>query len=302
MKNRILNRTFRLSQSSLLMGSLSVSLIATFGCAQKKDNNGTKTLYSTSFSMSGSTAPKTVVANTSLEKLLKIILPTAKAGIPPSLADSQNTVVTLTSAWIVIKEIEFKSTETSTEEKEDESTEEIQFKGPYFVNLASSAAQVLDTKSMPAKVYKRIKMKLESAENDSSASWPAEAPAGLSNKSMLLEGTYNGTNFTYSSHDGTEFKVSGSGGISPEEGQNLLMSIRFADIIGKINLSALGLASNKNISEDNRIDSSNACPLIEQGLSDLYTCFRKGLEAEADFGKDSDGSGELESDEDKCDN
>lgn len=281
---------------------LVLGALITTNCAQKP-NSDTTSQYSTSFAMSGSTALKSVaMINSPYEKFMNLIMPKASAGIPSTIVDSQNTTVTISAAWIVVKEIEFKSAENSTEESEDEVNEEVKFRGPYFVNLASTSAQVLDTQLVPAKVYKRVEMKLEAAENDASPSWDVSAPAALANKSMLIEGAYNGSSFSYSSHDGTEFKVSGSGGITPEEGQKLLMSIRFADIIAKINLSALASATNKNISEDNRITSTNACPLIEAGLNDLYTCFRKGLEAEADFGKDSDGSGELESDEDSCDN
>lgn len=282
---------------------IGVGLIAGFGCAQKKDQ-GSSTKYATSFAMSGSSAPKSFTSNfnSPFEKLMNMIMPTATAGIPTSLVDSQNTSITLTSAWIVVKEVEFKAAETAAEESADESTEEIQFRGPYIVNLTSSTAQVLDTQAIPAKNYKRIEMKLEAAENESSTNWPSDAPVGLANKSMLLEGTYNGLSFSFSSHDGTEFKVTGAGGIAPEEGQNILLSVRFADIMAKINMSALQTETNRNISEDNRVNFTNACPLIEAGINDLYTCFRKGLESESDFGKDSDGSGELETDEDSCDN
>jgi hypothetical protein len=283
---------------------LAMGVLVSFGCAQKKNESAEKTLYSTSFAMSGSTAATSIVKNyeNPFQKLMSMILPSAIAGIPTSMTDSQSVGVTLTSAWIVVKEIQFKAAETANEETEDEATEEVEFNGPYFVNLASATAQVLDTKYIPSKVYKRIEMKLEAAESDSSPNWPVGTPVGLSNKSMLIEGTYNGVNFSFSSHDGTEFKVSGAGGISPEEGQNLLMSIKFSDIIKKINLSALASSTDKNISEENRIIFTDACPLIESGINDIYTCFRKGLESEADFGKDSDGSGELESDEDNCDN
>jgi hypothetical protein len=280
---------------------VTAGVLAGVSCAQKKQDSSVAK-YSTSFAMGASAAPRSFGYNFSspIEKLMNMIMPSAIAGLPTSLTDSQSTGVTLGTAWIVVKEIEFKSAETAAAESEDEVSEEVEFKGPYFVNLLSAAPQVLDTKSIPAKVYKRIEMKLEAAETENSVSWPTDAPAGLSGKSMYIEGTYNSLSFSYSSHDGAEFKVSGAGGIAAEEGQDILLSIRFSDIIAKINMTALQTAGNRNISEENRVAASDPCPLIETGLPDLYTCFRKGLESESDFGKDSDGSGELETDEDNC--
>jgi len=299
MKNKILTGGFM--PINIFKVALTAGVISTFGCAQKA-NNSSSTLYSTSFSMSGS-AQKTVAIHNSVEKLMSLLMPQATAAIPTNLLDSQNTPVTLDTAWIVIKEIKFKAAETAGEESEDEASEGSEFKGPYFVDLLSAQPQVLDTQAIPAKVYKRIEMKLEAAENDSSLGWPTTAPAGLANKSMYISGTFgSATPFSFSSADGTEFKVSGAGGIQPEEGQNILMSIRFADIIRKIDLSALAGSADKNITDSNRVSATDPCPTIEQGLSDLFTCFRKGLENEADIGKDSDGSGEIESDEDSAKN
>lgn len=272
-------------------------LIGTFGCAQKKLTAASKQKYTSSFAMSGSSSPTTVVYNSIYDKLFKFFIPNATANVPTTMVDSQGTAVSFNSAWIVIKEVEFKAAETAAQETEDETSEGTEFKGPYFVNLTSATAQVLDTKSLSAKTYHRIKMGLEAAEDNTAAGWPSDAPLGLQNNSMYIDGLYNNVAFTFSSHDGAEFSVGGANGITPEEGQNLLISIKFSDIVKKTNLSALGTATNKNISEANRISATNPCPTIDTSAQDIYTCFRKGLEAESKFGKDSDGSGELENDE-----
>ncbi len=290
------NRMFKLG--------LALGAIAAVGCAQKKEEAAATGLYTTSFSMGGSAAPRTVAFRSPIEELMSLVMPNATAGIPTNMVDSQDVSVNLTKAWIVVKEIEFKAAETTAEESEDEAVEEIQFRGPYFVDLLAATPEVLDTKTLPAKVYRRIEMKLEAAEDESSTLWPVDAPAGLANRSMYFEGTFGPSNtaFTFSSNDGTEFKVSGANGIAPEEGQNILMSIRFADIIRKIDLTALASATDKDINDGNRIPATDPCPTIESGISDIFTCFRKGMENEADIGKDSDGSGELEDDEDQADN
>lgn len=288
-------------KNSMFKIGLALGAIGAIGCAQKKEEKST-TLYSTSFAMTASSAPRTVAMKSKIDKFIDLIMPKALAGIPTNLVDSQNTTVTLSSAWIVVKEIEFKSAESAGQEGEDEVNEEIKFKGPYFVNLVSATAQVLDTQPIPAKVIRRIEMKLEAAENSTSTAWPTNAPAGLENKSMYIEGTFGSSNtaFSYSSNDGAEFKVSGAGGISPEEGQNLLMAIQFGDIIRQMDLTELALAPNKNIDDGNRVPATNPCPSIDTSAADLFTCFRKGLESQAEIGKDSDGSGELEADEDSA--
>lgn len=288
-------------KNKMLKTGLTLGALVAMGCAAKKDDKST-TLYATSFAMSASSAPRTVAKLSPVEKFVEMLMPKAIAGIPTNLVDSQNTSVTLSAAWIVVKEIEFKSAETVGEESEDESTEEVKFRGPYFVNLTSATAQVLDTQSIPAKIIRRIEMKLEASENSSQADWPADAPAGLENKSMYVSGTFGSSNtaFSYSSNDGAEFKVSGAGGISPEEGQNILLAIQFGDLIRQINFSALATANNKNIDDSNRVPATNPCPNIDTSAADLFTCFRKGLESQADIGKDSDGSGEIEADEDSA--
>jgi hypothetical protein len=277
--------------------TITAGLVAIFGCAQKKDSASTKKLLQSSFAMTGSANPTTVVQYNIFDKIMKFIVPTATAYVPPSMPDSTGATVSFSEAWIVIKEIEFKAAETLAGETEDESAETTEFKGPYFVNLTSATAQVLDTKSLTEKTYRRIKMGLEAAEDNSAVGWPSDAPAGLQNNSMYISGLYNSLAFTFSSHDGSEYTISGANGITPEEGQSLLVSIRFSDIIKKTNLSALATTSNTNISEANRVTATSPCPTIDASAEDLYTCFRKGLENEADFGKDSDGSGEIEQDE-----
>lgn len=288
-------------KTNLFKVGLALGAIAAVGCAQKK-NETAATTVGTSFSMTASAAPRTVAMKSNIERFMDLFVPKATAGIPTNLIDKVDTVVTLDSAWIVVKEIEFKSAEVVGQESEDEANEEVKFKGPYFVNLVQAQAQVLDTQSIPAKTIRRIEMKLEAAENNASASWPADAPTGLQNNSMYLSGTFGSGNtpFTFSSHDGTEFKVSGAGGIAPQDGQDLLLSIQFADIVRKIDLTALATAGDKNISDSNRVSASNPCPDIEVGLSDLFTCFRKGLESQAEIGNDSDHSGEIESNEDSA--
>ena len=243
--------------------------------------------------MTGSSQAATV-AKTNLDRFIQILLPSAVAMTPPTLVDSMGTTVTLNTAWVIIKEVEFKAAETAGEESASEADEEVQFKGPYFVDLLSSAPSPLDTQELPAKNYKRIKMQFENDCDD--AVMPATAPTELGTNSMVFKGLVGGNAFSYLADDGVELELSGAGGVSASDGQNILVSVQIANIIKMIDMSSV--TNNVVISSSNRVTASGACPLIDASANDLYTCFKKGFELEADFGKDEDDSGEIEDDED----
>ncbi len=241
----------------------------------------------TSLYLSGSAQP-TTVAKTFPTILLEALLPQASALIPSSLVDSQDHPVVLNLAWMAVKEIEFKSEESGTTGEESE----VEFQGPYFVDLLSVNPSPLDTSQVAIKDIRRIKMKLEPAGENTV---PVDAPAELATNSIVLTGTVGGVNFTYISDDGSEYQVFGGQAIRPEDGVDLLLSIRLADVLRKIDLTAISTTT--TISSSNRVSAATACPLIDASAEDLYTCFRKGLEQEADFGKDTDGDHELGSDD-----
>jgi hypothetical protein len=48
-----------------------------------------------------------------------------------------------------------------------------------------------------------------------------------------------------------------------------------------------------NISESNRVPATDPCPQIVTNSPDLYTCFKSGLTAEANFGADLNGNYDL---------
>lgn len=254
------------------------------GCAKNSD---TPTV-TTSLVMTGSGQASTLAKYKIQHPWLSMFMPSAVALTPPALVDSQNATVNLTKAWIVIKEIEFKATETADAAE----SADVEFQGPYYVDLLSAAPSSLGSAEVPAATYRRIKMKLEKG-----ATLPADAPAGLSGNSIYLEGTVAGNQFTYVSDDGTEFQIGGAGGMDLSSNANLLVAIKVSDLFKMIDLSSVtnGMA----ISSTNRVAGSNLCPLIDASAADLYTCFRKGLEKAGKFGKDDDGDHEMEAGEDE---
>lgn len=235
-----------------------------------------------SFRFTGSASASTL-AMTKIEKILDFILPSAQALTPPTLTDSTSRSVVLNSAWVSIEQIELVSGPSPEPSEIDGS--EISFNGPYYVDLLSTNPALLDTQNVAAKSVQRIKIKLHQT-----GQLPSSAPSGLGGNSIYISGTVNGAAFTYSSKDGSEINIGGSKPIIPSSGQDLLVVIRMASLFKKIDFSAVSAGT--NISETNRVSSS--CPLIDASASDIYTCIRKGIESQSNFGKDDNGDHDLD--------
>lgn len=265
---------------TVIAGVASLSI----GCA----NNSNSGTVSTSLVMTSSSQASTVASYKIQHPWLSMFMPSAEALPTPALTDSSGATVTMSKAWIAIKEIEFKATETA----DSGESAEVEFQGPYVLDLLSPSPSALGTADVPAATYRRIKMKLEKT-----ATLPADAPAGLNGNSIYFEATVAGNQITYSADDGTEFQIGGAGGVDLSSSANLLVAIKVSDLFKMINLS--GINSNIAISSSNRVAGSNLCPLIDASAADLYTCFRKGFEKAGKFGKDDDGDHEMEAGEDE---
>jgi hypothetical protein len=126
---------------------------------------------------------------------------------------------------------------------------------------------------------------------------PVGVPGELTNRSIYLRGGVNGHQFTFVSDDGAEIRIAGPKGLALDGNSDILISIRLAEIIAKIDMSAVN--ADMEISPVNRVTATNPCQTLDASATDLYTCFRKGLEAEAKMGKDSDHSHEIEAVEDE---
>jgi hypothetical protein len=219
------------------------------------------------------------------QMLFNSIFPTAKASVPSALTDASTQSVNLDTAWIVLKKIEFKTDEVAgAAESEDQ---ELEYTGPYYINLLDPAPAPIATKDLPAMPFHRIKMQLHK-----DGPIPAGAPSQLAGNSIYLAGTVGAHRISFASANSTEFSISGRTGITPDSQADLLVVFRFADLMRKIDLSSI--SADTAVSDSNRVPAVNACPQIDSSAADLYTCFRKGLESLAEFGKDSDGNGSLD--------
>lgn len=240
------------------------------------------------FKMTGSSQAATVAFHRPnfVSPWLYEILKPVMALPPPTLQDSTGKVIVLTEAWMVVKEVEFKTSEAREAEEIDGS--EISFTGPYVVSLLASNPESFGQTRISATI-KRVKMKLHNADT-----LPNTAPPELSGKSIFWKGTVNGVAMTFSSTQGYEYELSGPNGVTLADNANVLMSIRIADLFKKINLS--GISSAADISDSNRISAASPCPNIDPSAADLYTCLTKGLQTESNLGKDDNGDDELSGD------
>ncbi len=264
---------------------------------QKKESGGTTTGNPLTLSITSSNQNKTIAVNTKtwMDRLLLTLIPRVNALPPPTLlVDALDNNVQLNEAWTVIKEVEFKNTEATSNEVIDGA--EISLPGPYIINLFSSTPTSIGTTEVNYTNLKRIKMKYSKAESSVTINEPS-APAGLNGKSIYLSGSVNNNSFIFSSSEEIEYEVSGPNSVTLSYStSHFLISINIANLIRKINLSSI-TNNSATIDENNKISVTNPCPLIDSSAQDLYTCFQKGLKSEANFGKDSDGSGELETNE-----
>lgn len=243
---------------------------------------------SSGFKMTSSSSAATVAAR-SPKNFWELLNKQAYALPPTTLQDSTGLSITLSKAWTVVKEVQFKSAEIAGVE---DSEIEVEFTGPYVVDLLSNMPLVLDTQLIAAKGIRRIKMKLHKAE-----SLPATAPAGLINNSIFMTGVVGVNNFTFQLDDSTEIQIAGPNSFVPSENSELLVEIQLANIFKQIKMS--GITNNQVINAGNRAPGANLCPSIDTSAADIYTCVRKGLEKHANFGHDVDGDDDLDANDSK---
>ncbi len=275
---------FKNYAKALTVGFATISVMA--ACAPK--GNSSSPLVNSSFKMTGSGSAATVAKNTP-RSIWELVVNQAYAFVPTSLQDSTGLTITLSQAWTVLKEVEFKSEETAGVE---DSSIEVEFQGPYVVDLLSNAPLLLDTQQIAEKGIRRIKMKLHKAET-----LPATAPAGLANHSIFLAGVVGGNNFTLKLDDSTELTIGGPNSFQPGENSELMVEIQLANIFKQIKMSAV--VNNEVISAASRHPGVNLCVSIDPSAGDIYTCFRKGLEKHAKFGQDNDGDDDLDANDSK---
>ncbi len=236
------------------------------------------------FTMTGSSVPTTVALNKIRFPLLSALFNQAIALPPPILKDSTNTPVSLNEAWISVRQVEFKASETAGVGEVPGSS--VSFLDPVAVNLIASNPQFFGQVRIITSTLRRIRMQLHNVDV-----LPANAPAGLINKSIYWKGSVGVRQFTFSTTEGLDYELAGPNGVALTENSNILLSIQVANLFKKMNMTAV--TDGMNINKDNRVPVANPCPLINSSATDIYTCFIDGLKTESNLGRDDANDGEL---------
>ncbi len=261
-----------------ILKSLGTSfLIALLTSCNSSSTGSTNNAVSMNFAVTGSGMNATVSNSW--------IFPSAYALTPPPLLDSNMANVDLFEAWIVVKNIHF----FRSADPDALSLAADHYQGPFFVDLLDGTPEPFGSIRLFPEGLRRVKMLLHKSNT-----LPAGVPAALNGNSMYLRGQVNGHAFTYVTDDTSVFQIYGNNAIAPESGKSLMVTIRIADLFKKIDLSAI--TADTHISATNRVNAVNPCPMIHATASNLYTCFRQGMNKEAKFGKD-DGDDDLDDSE-----
>lgn len=259
-------------------------------CAKKDPGTSTGNPV-VNLSMTSSNSVATVATNF-YNRIFSLLIPTTQAKLPPSLmSDSQANSITISSFWVSLGEIELKANEVA-EASESESAE-ISFTGPYNIDMLSDTPSSFTTGSIPLSSFRRLKYKFKKI-----LSLPDSAPAGVLNKAVYISGSVNGKPFIFSSSSEIEMSIAGSNAVGAEDSATILIQVQIANLIKKINFSAVTAVTTTDINEGNRLTSGTAiCPQIDNSLTDVYNCVLKGLSTEANLGKDVNKDGSLDNDE-----
>lgn len=260
-------------------------LVILFGGCQKKSENTTTGNPSMSMAITSSSSNATAMIYKKFHFLDFINSPAFAYPAPASLTDSAGNIVILTYNWVTMGEIEFKPTENEGAGEVDGS--EIAFAGPYTVDLFSASPSAIGSSVISSAQIQRVKFKLKKTDV-----LPPAAPSGLAGKSIFISGQVAGHAFSFSTTEESEVQIGGPKSVALSQSKTLLLEVHSANIIKKINLSSI--TAPVGISESNRVVVANPCPGIDSSATDLFTCFRKGIESESNLGRDDDGNYRLD--------
>ncbi len=258
-------------------------LVLTYGCTESTIT-GNPLRNATGFTAIAQFDPP-IAAFSLWNSISNLFFPTAFA-TSQTFPDASGRVVSVNGAWIALKDIEFKETQFV----DGSEGNDIKFVGPYYINLMTTNPAAVDVMNTEMITYKRVISSLHKEQFV-----PPQVPVQMQNKSIYLFGTVDGIQFEFSSEESFNLEISGATSITPEPGKNLILAFYFRRLIKKIDLSLI--SSFTVISDSNKVDAIDPCPEIDPDASDLYTCFKVGLEIESTLGLDSNGDFEIGADD-----
>ena len=266
------------------MKKLFIFILFVCSCTQNGTDTGNPIV---SLKINGSSNNATIARNQLWQKIIDFLIPVAVAG-PSSISDSGSLPITLTHFWTTMGEIEFEMQETAESTEID--GDDIEFAGPFTSDMLLTNVDPIGSAALNISSLRRIKAKLKQT-----TTLPSGAPPALLNNSIYISGTVSGVAFTFSTTEESEFEVGGPNAVNAITGSELLLQLQIANFFRRIDMSSI--ITPTDISEGTPVLATNPCPNIDASAADLYTCFRKGLETESNFGADN-GDDELDENDD----
>ena len=203
---------------------------------------------------------------------LRLSAVNGNAGKTAVLTGKGNENVVFTDFKISIRDVVFKNDDDPNSNLD---TDEIQFRGPYQVDLLNGAdalTQTIGNVVVPDGLYKELRFKFHKDE---------EAPLtdDLFDKSIYIEGTIDGTPFVFWHDTSENLDVGRSTGVQVTDGTaNFTVTFDISQFLNSFNEIDLSLAVDNN--QDGLIEIH---PNDEDGNQDLSDELKDNIKATADI-------------------
>ena len=168
------------------------------------------------------------------------------------------------------------SSDSSESESENEDCE-VEFAGPFEVDLLSTDAKPLVAGLAPDALWNRVKWKTSHGRGKHDH---------LTNKSFYIEAAVADTLIKFTSSESVEMEARNLAGISSDAATSFKFEIPLKSILQKVDLSGLGPVLELSEATPGLTDTSR-CPLIKESADSIYECLVEAIKLEV---KEDDGS------------
>ncbi len=170
------------------------------------------------------------------------------------------------------------SSESSEDESESEDEDcELEFAGPFEVDLLSTDAKPIVSGLAPDALWNRVKWKTSHGRGKHEH---------LTNKSFYIEAAVLDTVIKFTSSESVEMEARNLAGISSDAATSFKFEIPLKSILQKVDLSGMGPVL--EVSEASpALTETSRCPLIKDSADSIYECITEAIKLEV---KEDDGS------------
>ena len=191
---------------------------------------------------------------------------------PPSVSAKANANVLFTDFKISIRDVVFKNDDDPNSSLD---TDEIQFRGPYQIDLLNGAdalTQTIGTTPVPDGMYKELRFKFHKDE-------ALPVSDDLYDKSIYIEGTIDGKPFVFGHDTSENLDLGRSTGVQVIDGVvEFTVTFDMSQFLSSLNTIDLSMAVDGN--EDGVIE---ILPNDQDGNQDIADALKENIKATADI-------------------